>query len=107
MDDQQKILIKIINQLFDIQKKTDGKAELTGVNRNLTRINEYLSELGFSFHSPIGETYNETRTDCEADIVGSISGKMMISEVIKPVIYFGNESRKTIVQRAVVIVQSA
>ena len=107
MDDQQKILIKIINQLFEIQKKTEGKPELSGINRNLTRINEYLGEMSLSVHNPVGEVYNETRTDCEADIVGKISGKMVITEVIKPIIYFGNESRKTIVQRGVVIVQSA
>jgi hypothetical protein len=107
MDDQQKILVKIFNQLFEIQKKTEGKPELTGIIRNLTRIHEYMGEMGLSFHNPLGEIYNETRTDCEADIVGELSDKMVISEVIKPIIYFGNESQRTIVQRGIVIVQSA
>lgn len=107
MDDQQKILIKIINQLFEIQKKTEGKPEMSGISRNLARIHEYMGEIGLSVHNPVGETYNETRTDCEANIAGKISDKMVIAEVIKPIIYSGNESRKTIVQRGVVIVQSA
>lgn len=107
MDDQQKVLIKMVNQLFEIQKKTIGKSELAGISRNLERISEYMGELGFSLHNPISESYNETRTDCEANIAGNISNKMIISEVIKPIIYFTDESnRKCIVQRGVVIVQS-
>ena len=107
MNDQIEVLIKIMNQFFEIQKKMAGKSELNSLQRNLERIQEYFGEISLEMHNPLGENYNETRTDCEASIAGELGRNLLISEVIKPIIYLNDENnRKVIVQKGVVIVHS-
>jgi hypothetical protein len=107
MNEQHEVLIKIMNQFFEIQKKMVGKTESGSLQRNFERIQDYFGEIGLEMHNPAGESYNETRTDCEANIAGELGNKLIISEVIKPIVYFCDENnRKTIVQKGVVIVQS-
>jgi hypothetical protein len=61
--------------------------------------------MGYTWHNPMGEKYAETRTDCEASISGRISDKMIINQVIKPVIYKQEEGTRMLVQKAIVIVE--
>jgi len=99
-------LLKLVNQIFELEKKVISKPENNSFSRNFNRIHESLSELGLMVHNPYGEDYNETRTDCEATIAGSFTDKLVITEVIKPVIYFKlNENEKHLIQRGVVIVE--
>jgi hypothetical protein len=107
MNERTEVLIKMMNQFFDLRKKLVAKSELNSFQRTLDRINDYFGELGLTMHDPVGEQYDETRTDCEANIAGITTDKLIISEVIKPIIYFCSEdNRNIIVQRGVVIVQS-
>lgn len=110
--------LDIMNQIFEIEKKTINLNEENSIQRNINKIKNILEEeffkseqlIGFTYHNPLGETYLDTRTDCDATIQGSDNGNLEIIEVIKPIIfctYIDNDKiSKTIVQPAVVIVQS-
>lgn len=96
----------IINQLFELGKKIAQNQHLDLYSRNLERLNSALEEEGFKVHDPSGELYTETRTDCEASIVGKTSGSLKIKHVIKPIIYRKEEQGYQLVQRAIVIVEA-
>jgi hypothetical protein len=125
MNDLKKVAIKVpqsyldlINQIFEIEKKTSNLKEENSIYRNLNKIKGILEEdffkgsstIGLTFHNPIGENYSDTRTDCEATISGIGVENLEIVEVIKPIIYYSfldnDKVIKVIVQPAVVIVQS-
>jgi hypothetical protein len=79
-----KQIINIINQVFEIEKKS-GINGNSNIQRNIDRIKAELVEMGYDYHNPVNEKWDETRTDCEANIAGALKNKMVITEVIKPV----------------------
>jgi hypothetical protein len=99
-------LIKIINQVFEMEKKVAAKPEMGSLQRNIDRIKTALEEMGLTYHNPAGEKYNETRTDCDASITGELKKDMVIADVVKPVIFETGGSGKIIIQKAVVLVQN-
>ncbi len=96
----------IINQLYELQQKLIQEQLDEKVERNLSRIFNTLEEEGYILKNPIGEWYNETRTDCEASIVGKESKSMIITQVLKPIIYKKENNQMVLLQRAVVLVES-
>jgi hypothetical protein len=96
-----KPIINIINQVYEIEKKTQDHPS---VQRNLERIRSELQALGYSYHSPLHEKYASTRTDCEATISGSPHEQMRITEVIKPIIRNEEGGQTRIIQKAIVVV---
>ncbi len=97
--------IQIINQLFDLEKKLSLLPDNNSLIRHVHRIKRSLAEMGYTWHNPAGEAYDETRTDCEASIAGEGWDDLYIQEVIKPIIWKEDYEVKRIVQRAVVIVK--
>lgn len=95
--------IKIINQVFELEKKTSGKPELASLQRNIERIKQNFEEAGYTILNPIGEPYHETRIDYEASITGHMGSSMQIINVVKPVVYFTAGGHKSILQKGVVI----
>ena len=109
------IYLDLVNQIFEIEKKSTNIKEDNSIQRNITRIKGLIEEglLGsnsFTTHNPIGETYNETRGDCDATISGEGIENLEIIDVLKPIIFYtyqeNEKNLKVIVQQAVVIVQS-
>ncbi|MEL6675025.1 MAG: hypothetical protein AAFR61_22650 [Bacteroidota bacterium] len=100
-------LVQILNQIFEIEKKARHMPEGRKLDRNLRRLKASLEELGLAYHDPFGEAYNETRTDCEASISGKATDRLVITEVIKPIIHQEVDGYRQLVQRAVVIVEAA
>jgi hypothetical protein len=110
--------LDFMNQIFEIEKKTTNLEEDNSIQRNLNKIKGILEEeffkgdqvIGFTYHNPLGETYSDTRTDCEATIAGNDVNNLEIIEVIKPIIFCSYRDNglisKIIVQQAIVIVQS-
>ncbi len=106
----------IINQIFEIEKKTEKLTENNSLNRNINKLKSMFeheipsydgNQYGYTYHNPIGENYNETRTDCEASIAGQSGENLIITEVIKPIIRLVTPSGLNIIkQKAVVVVQS-
>jgi len=111
----QKIL-DLINQVFEIEKKAALLKETNSINRNINRIKELIetvlfaqdpmNPLGFIYYNPIGEPYNETRTDCDASISGTSTENLEIIEVIKPIIFLKQGGIKHMVQKAIVIAEA-
>ncbi len=99
-------MIFIINQTFDLERKAAKITEKNSLGRNLQRLRAKYSEMGFEVHDPLGEAYNETRTDCEASISGDSNHNLHIVEVIKPIIRLQQGAAMMIVQKAVVLVDS-
>jgi hypothetical protein len=112
------VYLDFMNQIFEIEKKANNLKEDNSIQRNLNKIKGILEEeffkgtsaIGFTYHNPLGESYSETRTDCEATISGTGVDNLEIIEVIKPIIFYSYQEdekvKKVIVQAAVVIVQS-
>ncbi|HNC01712.1 MAG TPA: hypothetical protein PKK64_13040 [Saprospiraceae bacterium] len=128
MPDVNKIIVKVpqayldlINQVFEIEKKSTLLKEENSILRNVNKLKDLMQNelfnvkgnetpIGFTYHNPIGENYSDTRTDCEASIAGTKTDDLEIVEVIKPIIFYNyfEDSRpmKNIAQKAVVIVKS-
>lgn len=99
-----KQIVNIINQVFEIEKKLAANST-AGLQRNIERIKAELEEMGYDYHNPLHEKWDETRTDCEASIAGTLRSKMVITEVIKPVVRQREEGGKKVVQKAIVVVE--
>ncbi|GAB4420280.1 MAG: hypothetical protein OHK0039_33720 [Bacteroidia bacterium] len=97
-------LITIANQLFDLDQKIAPLDEAPRLGRHIERMRRALGELGIGYHSPLGEAYDETRTDCEASIAGTSAHNLRIREVIKPLVYLQEGDWRRILQRALVVV---
>jgi hypothetical protein len=111
--------LDLINQVFEIEKKSNALTEQHSIQRNVRNMRNWLEReiiwpsagqpitLSFTFHNPINEPYSETRTDCDASIAGSGTEDLIITEVIKPIVWLAiGSERKSIVQQAVVVVES-
>ncbi|MCW3083134.1 MAG: hypothetical protein JWP12_500 [Bacteroidetes bacterium] len=92
-------IIEIINQLNTLESKLSASDENA---RSFNRIKQALSEMGYSYSSPVNEDYKDTRTDVDATIIGESTKNLVITKVIKPIIIQDSK----IVQRAIVIVES-
>lgn len=125
MQEIKKVTVKVpqayldfMNQIFEIEKKATNLKDENSIQRNINKMKGIMEEeffkgtttIGLSFHNPLGETYTDTRTDCEATISGTSVENLEIIEVIKPIIFYdyqeNDKTMKVIVQPAVVIVQS-
>ena len=125
MQEIKKVSVKVpqayldfMNQIFEIEKKAVNLKEENSIQRNLNKMKGILEEeffkgsstIGLTYHNPLGESYSDTRTDCEATISGIGVLNLEIIEVIKPIIFYAYQENgrviKVIVQPAVVIVQT-
>lgn len=111
--------LDLINQVFEIEKKATALTETHSIQRNIRnmrnwferelvfKVGDQLTTFSFTFHNPLGESYSETRTDCDASIAGSSTEDLVITEVIKPIVWLTiGGVGKNIVQQAVVVVES-
>ena len=99
-------ICNIINQIFAIEMKVNSSKGNQGLVRRFDRLYTEFEQLGYQIHNPIGEKYDETRSDCEATISGSEPTNLIIVEVLKPIIFRSVDNRRQIEQRGIVIVQS-
>ncbi len=126
MQEFRKIAVKVpqqyldlINQVFDIEKKSTQIKEENSIQRNINKLRDLIENelfkgkdgtIGLSYHNPIGESYSETRGDCDASIAGASADSLEIVEVIKPIIFYSYQENekiiKAIAQKAVVVAKS-
>ncbi len=98
-------ICRILNQVFDLEKKIK-MADIKGFDRNLDRIRQEFGVGGYHILDPIGELYDERRTDYEATLMGAKSSGYKIVETIKPVIYQSSGESKILVQKGVVLAEA-
>jgi hypothetical protein len=89
--------------VFELDKKLAGAAS-PGIKRHMDRMRSVLEEAGILMLDPLGEPYQETRTDLEASILPDARGALSVVDVIKPVLYVEEAGKRTLLQRGVVIV---
>lgn len=97
--------LQVINQMFEIQGKIGELGQATTFERNFNRLFSIFEEEGYIIQNPLNEAYTESRTDCEASIVGQSASKMKITKVLKPVVYQKLQGNVQLVQKAVVLVE--
>jgi hypothetical protein len=107
---QLKTYIKMLNQVFEIEKKSQKISEENSISRNLSKIKDIFEDdldenISFILRNPIGDKYDDTRTDLTADISGESLNNLIIIEVIKPIIYIRENGKMQILQRGIVVVQ--
>ena len=100
----QQLWIKMANLVFELEKKLQTQPGAPAVLRSVDRMKAVIGEAGLLLVNPAGEAYSETRTDLEASITGPASGKLVVLDVIKPIVYTSQDGRRNLVQRGVVIV---
>ena len=101
-----KDLLLIINQLFEMENKVNKLTENNSLQRNIDKIKNQLTEMGLTFENPIGQKFDETRTDCEASIAGEGTENLEIVEVLKPIVRLSQDGISAIAQKGIVIVKS-
>jgi len=105
-----KNLLTAINQLYEIEQKLNKHGDLSGLQRNVSKMKDAFDAFGLTYEDPMGQTFNETRTDVEATISGSGTDNLVVVEVIKPIIRHvhrdGLGAFSKVVQKGIVIVES-
>lgn len=105
-----KIYIDLLDQIFEIEKKVEALTESNSISRNVSRLKEIFEQLetdgGLFYHNPIGESYNETRTDIEASIAGNSADNLIITEVIKPIVRYRKGGITLIARKGIVVAES-
>ena len=110
-----KLYIDLLDQIFELERKAEAIQEANSMNRNINKMKEIFenifstateTEVGLSYYNPIGELYNDTRTDLEASIAGDSSENLVVIEVIKPIIRYRRGGSNLIARKGVVVVQT-
>lgn len=102
--------IKILNQIFEIEKKTSKLNENNSIDRNINKLkyifeNDLDDSMQFVIENPLNEDYTETRTDVNANISGESTENLIIVDVIKPIIRSKKGNTNQIIQKGIVIAQ--
>jgi hypothetical protein len=104
MPSEQEIFIRICNHVHELEKKNSSLND-SSLLRIINRMRDTLTEAGYHTLNPMGETYSVTRTDCYATISGDETDHLVITDVLKPIVWYRNNGTNQIVQKAVVIVE--
>ena len=114
-------IFEIIDQIFDIERKVEMINEPNSIQRNINRLKESFGniftrsnefDIGYIYENPLGESYDATRINVEANITGESTENLVITEVIKPIIRYKNLSIQdgpkinSVVRPGVVVVES-
>jgi len=99
--------IFFLNQMYYLEQRLRREEIPADVHRPVERMREFLSDLGFRARVPLGEPFDECRTDCQATVAGATTDGLVIAEVIKPAVWRCESGQETLIQRAVVIVRAA
>ena len=98
--------LQVLNNLCDIERKLGLNGDPHNVRRNVGRIKEAFEEQQIFYEDPMGQDFNETRTDLDASITGTGTESLKVVEVIKPIVRAGNKSLSRVVQKGIVLVES-
>jgi hypothetical protein len=103
-----KYVLVTLNQLYEIDTKLRVHGDGGNAARNVQRIREEIEQNCLLFYEdPMGQRFDETRTDLEATITGAETDALTVVEVIKPIIRAGTEATSKVVQKGIVVVRAA
>ena len=118
-----KSILTALNQLYELERKLTKQDDTANLRRNVGKIKDAFAEeglpandsggqrrIGLVYEDPLAQTFNETRTDLEATISGSGTERLVVVEVIKPIIRAilrdSAGEFSWVVQKGIVIVES-
>ena len=105
-------LLKIMNNLYEIDRKLSLHGDPGNAMRNIEKIRDAIPdafnlEFDIFYEDPMGQSFKETRTDLDATITGGSSENLYVIEVIKPIVRFGKDrTNSRVIQKGTVIVQA-
>ena len=97
---------QVLNTLCDIERKLALSGDPLNVRRNVERIKEAFEDQQIFYEDPMGQDFNETRSDLEASITGAGTESLKVVEVIKPIVRYGKKDLSRVVQKGIVVVES-
>jgi hypothetical protein len=97
--------LALINQIFELNQKLTQERIVHKFERNFNRLYHIFEEEGYICKDPTGERYTDARTDCTANIAGPEGKEMVITQVIKPIVYQKMNGAPSLVQKGIVIVE--
>jgi hypothetical protein len=91
-----------------MERKLSINGDPSNLKRNIEKMKDVLeSEIKLFYEDPMGQSFNETRSDLDASISGVGTNDLVVVEVLKPVIRYGaREEYSRVVQKGIVVVQS-
>lgn len=98
--------LQTMNNIYDIERKLTIHGDNGNATRNVEKIKEAFSEINYFYEDPLGQEFKETRTDLEATISGTSTDNLVVVEVIKPIVRYGDSKYSKVVQKGIVIVES-
>ncbi len=119
-----KSILVALNQLYEMEQKLKTDGDSANLRRCVSKMKDAFGEEGlpmldpmggltrfcFVYEDPMGQAYNETRTDLEASISGVGTENLVVVEVIKPIIRAiageGADKFSRIIQQGIVVVES-
>jgi len=101
-----KTFLTVLNQLYELEQKIKRHGDPALTQRNISKMKDALEEIGLYYEDPMGQAFNETRTDLEASISGAKTEDLVVVEVIKPIIRHGPRSFSRVIQKGIVVVES-
>jgi hypothetical protein len=102
-----RLLLTVLNQIFEMERKLELHGDTAGVARNLERLKSVLQDEGLFYENPMGSKFDETRTDVEASISGGGVENLIVVEVHKPIVRYGNNDFSRVIQKGIVVVKTA
>jgi hypothetical protein len=97
-------LLTLMNQLCELEQKTNKMTDGEALQRHIARMKDAFKELHLVYEFPLGQTFDETRTDVEAHISGPSTDHLQIVEVLKPIIRFVVSGTSRVIQKGIVVV---
>jgi len=97
----------LLNNLYEIEKKLLAHGDIGNIGRNVEKMKDIMAVEKLFYDDPINQEYKETRTDLEVSIAGESTENLIVSEVIKPIIRYGDDQYSKVVQKGIVVVTSA
>ena len=100
-----KSLFRLLNQVFELERKTEQLVDNESITRQIRRMKEiFEQDFLLTYEDPIGQPFNETRTDVEARVAGDSAENLVIIETLKPVIrYWHNPRQSEIVKKGIAV----
>jgi len=99
-------ILKVLNNICDIERKVQIHGDPGNVKRNVDRIKETFESEKIFYENPMGQLFAETRTDLEASITGAGTENLHVVEVIRPIVRIGDKDYSRVVQKGIVVVES-
>jgi hypothetical protein len=117
-------VLTALNQVYEIEQKVKKHGDPGNISRHLGKVKDAFAEeglpmwdtggaqlrLGLVCEDPMGQSFNETRTDLEATISGTGTEHLVVVEVIKPIVRAvvrdGAGQFSRVIQKGIVVVES-